>query len=129
MKTKPATLGPDETLDDTRRYVKIKFYNAEMDEIYLEASIQNITTGPFCLEKVEVDSSDQYTVTSLNMLLNGESVFTSKNLLQPNNSSQFLYCIKPKTEIAKAIKALRAANNVGKLDIVWRSNLGEKGRL
>ncbi|XP_005174790.1 probable trafficking protein particle complex subunit 13 homolog [Musca domestica] len=167
-KTKPATLGPDETLDDTIRYevkeigthilvcevnyttpaglpqyfrkffkfqvlkpldVKTKFYNAEMDEIYLEAQIQNITTGPFCLEKVELDSSDQYTVTSLNTLPNGESVFTSKNMLQPNNSCQFLYCIKPKPEIAKDIKALRAANTVGKLDIVWRSNLGEKGRL
>lgn len=74
--------------------VKTKFYNAEMDEIYLEAQIQNITTGPFCLEKVELDSSDQYTVTSLNTLPNGESVFTSKNMLQPNNSCQFLYCIK-----------------------------------
>lgn len=109
--------------------VKTKFYNAEMDEIYLEAQIQNITTGPFCLEKVELDSSDQYTVTSLNTLPNGESVFTSKNMLQPNNSCQFLYCIKPKPEIAKDIKALRIANTVGKLDIVWRSNLGEKGRL
>ena len=74
--------------------VKTKFYNAEMDEIYLEAQIQNITQGPFCLEKVELDSSDQYTVTSLNTLPNGESVFTSKNMLQPSNSCQFLYCIK-----------------------------------
>lgn len=74
--------------------VKTKFYNAEMDEIYLEAQIQNVTTGPFCLEKVELDSSEQYTVTSLNTLPNGESVFTSKNMLQPNNSCQFLYCIK-----------------------------------
>lgn len=130
--------------------VKTKFYNAEMDEIYLEAQIQNVTTGPFCLEKVELDSSEQYTVTSLNTLPNGESVFTSKNMLQPNNSCQFLYCIKvtiirylgirfklntlqhilqPKPEIAKDIKTLRQANNVGKLDIVWRSNFGEKGRL
>lgn len=130
--------------------VKTKFYNAEMDEIYLEAQIQNVTTGPFCLEKVELDSSEQYTVSSLNTLPNGESVFTSKNMLQPNNSCQFLYCIKvtiirllgirfklntlqiilqPKPEIAKDIKTLRQANNVGKLDIVWRSNFGEKGRL
>lgn len=109
--------------------VKTKFYNVEMDEIYLEAQIQNITTGPFCLEKVELDSSEHYTVTPLNTLPNGESVFSSKNMLQPNNSCQFLYCIKPIPEIAKDIKALRAANTIGKLDIVWRSNLGEKGRL
>uniref|UniRef100_A0A6P4EG21 Probable trafficking protein particle complex subunit 13 homolog n=1 Tax=Drosophila rhopaloa TaxID=1041015 RepID=A0A6P4EG21_DRORH len=109
--------------------VKTKFYNAEIDEIYLEAQIQNVTTSPFCLEKVELDGSEDYSVTPLNTLPNGESVFTVKHMLQPNNSCQFLYCIKPKGVIAKDIDTLRQFNNVGKLDIVWRSNLGEKGRL
>ncbi|KAI8043502.1 hypothetical protein M5D96_004834 [Drosophila gunungcola] len=110
--------------------VKTKFYNAEIDEIYLEAQIQNVTTSPFCLEKVELDGSEDYSVTPLNTLPNGESVFTVKHMLQPNNSCQFLYCIKqPKGEIAKDKDTLRQFNNVGKLDIVWRSNLGEKGRL
>ncbi|KAH8287874.1 hypothetical protein KR018_005352 [Drosophila ironensis] len=109
--------------------VKTKFYNAEVDEIYLEAQIQNVTTSPFCLEKVELDSSEDYSVTPLNTLPNGESVFTVKHMLQPNNSCQFLYCIKPKADIAKDMDTLRQFNNVGKLDIVWRSNLGEKGRL
>lgn len=36
---------------------------------------------------------------------------------------------QPKGDIAKDIDTLRQFNNVGKLDIVWRSNLGEKGRL
>ena len=109
--------------------VKTKFYNAETDEVYLEAQIQNITAGPICLEKVDLESTEQYTVTSLNTLPNGESVFCSKNMLQPNNSCQFLYCIKPIAEIANDPKALKDANNIGKLDIVWRSNLGERGRL
>ncbi|XP_068158439.1 probable trafficking protein particle complex subunit 13 homolog [Drosophila tropicalis] len=109
--------------------VKTKFYNAEMDEIYLEAQIQNVTTGPFCLEKVELDNSEHYTVTSLNTLSNGESVLTSKHMLQPNNSCQFLYCIKPKSTIARCSKVLRQFTNVGKLDIVWRSSLGERGKL
>lgn len=74
--------------------VKTKFYNAEIDEIYLEAQIQNVTTSPFCLEKVELDGSEDYSVTPLNTLPNGESVFTVKHMLQPNNSCQFLYCIK-----------------------------------
>lgn len=130
--------------------VKTKFYNAETDEVYLEAQIQNITAGPICLEKVELESSDNYngkcismlwfldyffnnlfliTVISLNNLSNGESVFSSKNMLQTMNSCQFLYRIKPKPEIANDPKALKLANNIGKLDIVWRSNLGERGRL
>lgn len=109
--------------------VKTKFYNAETDEIFLEAQIQNITAGPICLEKVELESSELYSVNSLNLLPNGESVFTAKNMLQPQNSCQFLYCVKPIPSIANDPKALKLANNIGKLDIVWRSNLGERGRL
>jgi trafficking protein particle complex subunit 13 len=74
--------------------VKTKFYNAETDEVYLEAQIQNITAGTICLEKVELESSASYSVQSLNTLPNGESVFSAKNMLQPQNSCQFLYCIK-----------------------------------
>lgn len=109
--------------------VKTKFYNAETDEVFLEALIQNITAGPICLEKVELESSDNYTATSLNTLPNGESVFNSRNMLQPQNSCQFLYCVKPVASIASDPKALKLANSIGKLDIVWRSNLGERGRL
>lgn len=109
--------------------VMTKFYNAETDEVYLEAQIQNITMGPICLEKVELESSEQYTVVPLNTLPSGESVFTQRTMLQTQNSCQYLYCIKPIPEILNDPKALKAANNIGKLDIVWRSNLGERGRL
>lgn len=109
--------------------VKTKFYNADTDEVYLEAQIQNITAGPICLESVELESSESYTAQSLNTLPNGESVFKAKNMLEPQNSCQFLYCIKPLPALANDPKALKLANNIGKLDIIWRSNLGERGRL
>lgn len=41
--------------------VKTKFYNAESDEVYVEAQIQNLTTGPICLEKVSLESSHLFT--------------------------------------------------------------------
>lgn len=41
--------------------VKTKFYNAENDEAYLEAQIQNLTAGPICLEKVSLESSHLFT--------------------------------------------------------------------
>lgn len=37
--------------------VKTKFCNAENDDVYLEAQVQNITATPICLEKVELDAS------------------------------------------------------------------------
>ena len=32
--------------------VKTKFYNAESEDVFLEAQVQNVTAGPLCLEKV-----------------------------------------------------------------------------
>ena len=83
-----------------------------------------------CLERVELEPSEQYTATSLNHDSEGKSIFTSIGRLQPQNSCQFLYCIKPVPAIAADLKALKLANNIGKLDIVWRSsNMAERGRL
>ncbi|XP_077290798.1 trafficking protein particle complex subunit 13 [Arctopsyche grandis] len=109
--------------------VKTKFYNVGSDEVYLEAHIQNITSGPICLEKVSLDSSQLFKATSLNMVDGDKSVFGDMNLLQPQASCQYLYCLAPQTALAADLKQLAATRNMGKLDIVWRSNLGERGRL
>lgn len=108
--------------------VKTKFYNAESGDIYLEAQVHNITSGPIIFEQVSLESSQQFTVSSLNEV-NGESVFGEVTLLQPQESCQFLYWLKPKENMAKEVKPHGPMRNIGKLDIVWRSNLGEKGRL
>lgn len=129
--------------------VKTKFYNAESDDVYLEAQVQNITSGPICLEKVALDASHlfqgihpvfegerkrtsgifDFAVTSLNVAPSGASVFGKVTLLQPQASCQFLYCLVPDPKLAMDLKLLSGAANIGKLDIVWRSNLGERGRL
>ncbi|XP_049873875.1 trafficking protein particle complex subunit 13 [Pectinophora gossypiella] len=109
--------------------VKTKFYNAESDDVYLEAQVQNITSGSITLEQVSLESSQQFTVKSLNEINDNVSVFGDVTLLQPQESCQYLYCLSPRESISKEIKLLAAAKNIGKLDIVWRSNLGEKGRL
>lgn len=109
--------------------VKTKFYNAESDDVYLEAQVQNITAGPICLEKVALDASHLFNVTSLNVTPTGNSIFGKITLLQPQASCQFLYCLTPDQKLAADLKLLTGATNIGKLDIVWRSNLGERGRL
>ncbi|XP_049831882.1 trafficking protein particle complex subunit 13 isoform X1 [Schistocerca gregaria] len=109
--------------------VKTKFYNAESDEVYLEAQVQNITSGPICLEKVSLESSHLFNVTALNSTPAGESVFGRVNVLQPQASRQFLYCLAPQPSLTSDLRLLAGATNIGKLDIVWRSNLGERGRL
>jgi trafficking protein particle complex subunit 13 len=41
--------------------ILIKF---QSDDVYLEAQVQNMTAGPICLEKVQLESSQAFTGTS-----------------------------------------------------------------
>ncbi|XP_076045009.1 trafficking protein particle complex subunit 13 isoform X2 [Oratosquilla oratoria] len=103
--------------------VKTKFYNTESDEVYLETGVQNITSGPICLEKVELEASAYFTDESR------QSVFGPINVLNPHDTRQYLYCLKPKPETRTTSSAMKQATTVGKLDIVWRTNIGDRGRL
>ncbi|MEQ2162872.1 Trafficking protein particle complex subunit 13, partial [Goodea atripinnis] len=118
--------------------VKTKFYNAESDlssvtdEVFLEAQIQNITTSPMFMEKVSLEPSMMYNVTELNSVTSrdqGESTFGKMSYLQPMDTRQYLYCLKPKTEYAEKAGVIKGVTVIGKLDIVWKTNLGERGRL
>ncbi|TUR38417.1 Trafficking protein particle complex subunit 13 [Bagarius yarrelli] len=112
--------------------VKTKFYNAETDEVFLEAQIQNITTSPMFMEKVSLEPSMMYNVTELNTVCSGEerqSTFGKMSYLQPMDTRQYLYCLKPKSEFAEKAGVIKGVTVIGKLDIVWKTNLGERGRL
>ena len=112
--------------------VKTKFYNAESEDVFLEAQVQNVTLGPLCLEKVGLDPSPMFKVTSLNQVLDDTQdrhVFGRYNYLQPQDSRQYLFCLTPKNELKTNYKQLRGATNIGKMDIIWRTNMGDRGRL
>ncbi|NXH01019.1 TPC13 protein, partial [Loxia leucoptera] len=112
--------------------VKTKFYNAETDEVFLEAQIQNITTSPMFMEKVSLEPSMMYNVAELNTVDTAgesESTFGTRTYLQPMDTRQYLYCLKPKQEFAEKAGVIKGVTVIGKLDIVWKTNLGERGRL
>jgi hypothetical protein len=56
-------------------------------------------------------------------------VFGKVNYLNAMDTRQYLYCLTPKPEIIKELKVLKGVTNIGKLDIVWKTNMGERGRL
>uniref|UniRef100_A0A3P9M736 Trafficking protein particle complex subunit 13 n=1 Tax=Oryzias latipes TaxID=8090 RepID=A0A3P9M736_ORYLA len=104
----------------------------QTDEVFLEAQIQNITTSPMFMEKVSLEPTIMYNVTELNTVASGddgESTFGKMSYLQPMDTRQYLYCLKPKAEYAEKAGVIKGVTMIGKLDIVWRTNLGEKGRL
>ncbi|XP_012946357.1 trafficking protein particle complex subunit 13 [Aplysia californica] len=123
--------------------VKTKFYNAEKrkddrgspfqsDEVYLEAQIQNITPGPIYMEHVSLDPSQQYTAVELNAKEGKEGshpVFGTMDCLSPKDTRQYLYCLSPRPELYSDTRLLKGVTNIGKLDIVWKTTMGERGRL
>ncbi|XP_070599382.1 trafficking protein particle complex subunit 13 isoform X5 [Erythrolamprus reginae] len=112
--------------------VKTKFYNAETDEVFLEAQIQNVTSCPMFMEKVSLEPSIMYNVAELNTVNHGGdsvSTFGARTYLQPMDTRQYLYCLKPKQEFSEKAGVIKGVTVVGKLDIVWKTNLGERGRL
>ncbi|XP_073227783.1 trafficking protein particle complex subunit 13-like [Porites lutea] len=118
--------------------VKTKFYNAMDDEVFLEAQVQNITSSPMVMESVQLEPSAVYTVTDLNFIpadqkkdVSGdeavaESIFGRGSYMNPNDTRQYLYKLTP---VQPTYKNVKVANVVGKLDIVWRTAFGERGRL
>ncbi|GBB86447.1 hypothetical protein RclHR1_12890002 [Rhizophagus clarus] len=56
-----------------------------------------------------------------------ESIFGKNSYLNPQDIRQYLYMLTSKPEIDN--KLARTTNALGKLEIVWRSNFGETGRL
>lgn len=58
-----------------------------------------------------------------------ESTFGKMSYLQPMDTRQYLYCLKLKPEYAEMAGVIKGVTVIGKLDIVWKTNLGERGRL
>lgn len=69
-----------------------------------------------------------FTLSLLFSLLR-ESTFGKMSYLQPMDTRQYLYCLKPKPEYAEKAGVIKGVTVIGKLDIVWKTNLGERGRL
>ncbi|KAL6733410.1 hypothetical protein Aduo_004060 [Ancylostoma duodenale] len=103
--------------------VKTKFYNAENSDVYLEAQIENTSATAMVLERVELEPSPNYTVTSIKSCDENE---LNGMYLKPRDIRQFLFCLSPKDIHNTVYKDM---TNIGKLDMSWRTHMGERGRL
>eukprot|EP00035_Acanthoeca_spectabilis_P036467 m.39723 g.39723 ORF g.39723 m.39723 type:complete len:465 (-) comp7994_c0_seq2:42-1436(-) len=115
--------------------IKTVTYNSG-GEIFLEAQVKNITQTPMFFEKVEFHPAPVFQSFDLSIIDgdgdgDGEgpplTTFTSNRYLKPHDVRQHLYRLVPREPGVVAKASL--ASDVGKLEIVWRTNLGELGRL
>ena len=108
--------------------VRTKFFTTSDEEIFLEAQITNTTPHPLHMQKVVLAPSPLYTVSDLNFLGTGDSIFADSDYINPDDTWQYLYKLSPKMT-ADENSNVKGVSSVGKLDIMWLSNFGERGRL
>ncbi|KAF9175856.1 hypothetical protein BGX21_007851 [Mortierella sp. AD011] len=112
--------------------------------VLLEAMVQNVSGVTMWMEKMRFEVTDAFTVKDLNIVIeddDGEgeekragsheksdpvSIFGKHDYFAPNDVRQYLYVLTPKP--GKELMA-KTTNVLGKMDIVWRSQFGETGRL
>jgi len=113
--------------------IKTKVYNDE-NEIYLEAQVQNIMSTPMFLNRVQLQAAAAYTSTDLNQIeppsggaeKSPTASLGERQYLNSKDTRQYLFKLSPKDENDPS---LRTNTALGKLDVMWRTNFGEQGRL
>ncbi|KAF9413491.1 hypothetical protein BGZ76_005019, partial [Entomortierella beljakovae] len=108
--------------------------------VLLEAMVQNISGVTMWMERMRFDVSDAFTVRDLNIVIDEDergdeeenktksvvSIFGKHDYFGPNDIRQYLYVLTPKPGMEIMAKT---TNVLGKMDILWRSQFGETGRL
>jgi len=78
------------------------------------------------MERIVLEPSEYYACKELNpQRFDDES--DGPSYMNPQDTRQYLYCLSPKPEFS--LNDYRGVTSIGKLDMVWRTSMGERGRL
>lgn len=91
--------------------------------MYLEAQIENTAAIAMVLERVELEPSSNYSVANISSC-DGDEL--TGMYLRPREIRQFLFRLTPRDSLNAIYKDM---TNIGKLDMSWRTSMGERGRL
>ncbi|KAJ3088713.1 hypothetical protein HK102_008116 [Quaeritorhiza haematococci] len=129
--------------------VKTKVNTLQDGRVFLEAQVQNIASSPMFLQRMKFEASELFNYLELNdskssskvlpkagVPISSEagpdggsesiSVFGDFEYLNTTDTRQYLYMLIPKT---LHDPLARSTPTLGKLDIVWRTMMGQIGRL
>ncbi|CAO3597552.1 unnamed protein product [Absidia cylindrospora] len=116
--------------------VKTKLNNLADGRVFMEAQVQNVSAGPMYLERMKFDPSEYFDFEDLNHRQQLQQQVESMDcdlsvfgdyFIHPQDVRQYLYLLTPKQ--SQKDRIARTTNALGKLDIVWRSAMGDMGRL
>lgn len=107
--------------------------SSEREKIFLEVHIQNLTQDTMWFERMEFECAEGWSVVDANTTDDDKDrrLFSgSMALMQPQAIRQYIYILTPTS--SSSFSVIQAAGSViplGRLDISWRSQFGEPGRL
>jgi hypothetical protein len=106
---------------------------SEREKVFLEVHIQNITQDAMWFERMGFECAEGWSVVDVNMTDDdkNQSLFSgSMALMQPQAIRQYIYILTPTSSFSfPVIHPPGSAIPLGRLDISWRSQFGEPGRL
>lgn len=116
-----------------RMTIRIPTQDLMIDGIYLEATLQNTSILPICMDSVYLDPIKCFEVIDMNHVEreNGKKslMFGEINRFNAEDIRQYLFCLKIKKKYLNDLNTIGQINNVGKLNIIWTSSTGIKGHL
>ncbi|PFH47167.1 hypothetical protein AMATHDRAFT_152793 [Amanita thiersii Skay4041] len=111
----------------------------ERDQVILEVHLQNLTQESLYFELMRFEPMDDWEAQDANVLVvdsedvgpQEKSIFSgSMTLIQPQDTRQYVYILTPKTPTLFPLTyPPGSVVPLGRLNICWRSSLGEPGRL
>ncbi|KAG2149304.1 DUF974-domain-containing protein [Suillus clintonianus] len=108
----------------------------EREKVFLEVHIQNMTQDAMWVERMEFECAEGWSVADANTIPSADDDIDQKlfsgsmALMQPQAIRQYIYILTPTT--SSSFPVVHPAGSViplGRLDISWRSQFGEPGRL
>lgn len=109
----------------------------EREKIFLEVHVQNLTSEPMSFERLEFKPVDGWNVEDGNLFNRmvqttheGKEKLGPRSLIQPQDTYQYVYVLVPTVLPSFPVKPIPGSTiPLGRLDMAWRSTLGEPGRL
>ncbi|TPX59744.1 hypothetical protein SpCBS45565_g07661 [Spizellomyces sp. 'palustris'] len=124
--------------------VKTKVNSLQDGRVFLEAQVQNVANETMYLDKMRFEANELFQFHDLNTIItvsdsaagDGPRGIKARPVvgatedgavyLSPQDTRQYLYMLQPRKP---QDSVARTTPTLGKLDIMWRTHLGETGRL
>ncbi|KAG2061292.1 DUF974-domain-containing protein [Suillus hirtellus] len=107
--------------------------SSEREKIFLEVHIQNLTQDTMWFERMEFECAEGWSVIDANTTDDDKDrrLFSGlMALMQPQAIRQYIYILTPTSSSSfPVVHAAGSVTPLGRLDISWRSQFGEPGRL